>query len=66
MNFQPTGLAATTYLRRENGTVEGGKVSEEWISPLVDANKGKLKSSAGRLGRSPTKYDSGRPDVAVY
>jgi len=66
VNFQPTGLGATTYLRREDGSVALGKIRGEWISPLVQANRGKLRSSAGRLGRKATKYDASRPEVAVY
>ena len=64
-NFQPTGLGATSsYLRRpddgsnvpkgsgaalEDG-VSGG-VADEWVTPLMPANKGKLSTSVGRLGR---------------
>lgn len=66
VNFQPTGLGATTYLRRGDGSVEDGKVGDEWISPLVQANKGPLRSSTGRLGRSATKYDADRPNEGVY
>lgn len=67
LNFQPTGLGATTYLRKgEGGKVEGGNVAEEWIGPLVDARRGKMRSSAGRLGRGATKLDEGRPMGEVY
>ena len=66
INFQPTGLGATTYLRTNDGKVEGGEVSEEWISPLVDAGRGKLRSSAGRLRRPATKFDADRPDAGLY
>lgn len=66
MNFQPTGLGATSFLRRGEGEVEGGKVADEWIGPLVDARRGKVRSSAGRLGRGATKYDEGRPTGEVY
>ena len=51
-NFQPTGLGATTYLRRGDKLV-GGVVDDTWISPLVEANNGQLRTSAGRLGRVP-------------
>ena len=44
----------------------GGEVGDKWISPLVDATRGKLRSSAGRLGRSATKFDADRPDASVY
>ncbi|OAL36607.1 hypothetical protein AYO20_04223 [Fonsecaea nubica] len=52
VNFQPTMLGATTYLRKGDKMV-GGTVEDQWISPLVDASRGKLRSSAGRLGRQP-------------
>jgi hypothetical protein len=50
-NFQPTGLGATSYLRRADGKVEAGQVSDEWVSPLLPANRGKLSTMSGRLGR---------------
>lgn len=49
INFQPTLLGATTYVKR-NGKLEGGEVDEEWISPLLDANRGPLRTSMGRRG----------------
>jgi hypothetical protein len=49
-NFQPTGLGATSYLKRADGKLEGGEVADEWVSPLLPANKGKLSTSSGRLG----------------
>ncbi|KAJ9503970.1 hypothetical protein LTR99_006106 [Exophiala xenobiotica] len=52
VNFQPTLLGATTYLRKGDKLI-GGTVEDQWISPLVDARRGKLRSSAGRLGRDP-------------
>lgn len=61
-----TGLGATTYLRRGDSKVEGGNIPDEWISPLVDARRGKMRSSAGRLGRGTTKFDEGRPTGDVY
>ncbi len=68
LNFQPTGLGATTYLRKEGGQgkVEGGIVGDEWIGPLVDARRGKMRSSAGRLGRGVMGLDEGRPTGEVY
>ncbi|KIW99490.1 uncharacterized protein Z518_11229 [Rhinocladiella mackenziei CBS 650.93] len=61
LNFQPTLMGATTYLRKGDKMV-GGTVDDQWISPLVDARGGKLRSSAGRLGREPgqlyEKYES--------
>jgi len=52
LNFQPTLLGATTYLRKGDKMV-GGTVDDAWISPLIDARRGKLRNSAGRLGRDP-------------
>lgn len=52
INFQPTLLGATTYLRKGDKMV-GGRVDDQWISPLIDARRGKLRTSAGRLGRDP-------------
>lgn len=50
-NFQPTGLGATSYLRRGDGTLQAGCVADEWVSPLLAASKGKLSTMAGRLGK---------------
>ncbi|ETI24022.1 hypothetical protein G647_03391 [Cladophialophora carrionii CBS 160.54] len=52
VNFQPTLLGATSYLRKGDKMV-GGTVEDQYISPLIDARRGKLRSSAGRLGRRP-------------
>ncbi len=60
------GVGGDDVFAREDGSVALGKVRGEWISPLVQANRGKLRSSAGRLGRKATKYDASRPEVAVY
>lgn len=51
INFQPTGLGATTYLRKGD-KLQGGEVPDEWVSPLVDANKGKLRTGRGRVGKA--------------
>ena len=56
MNFQPTGLGATTYLKRD-GKMQGGSVADEWVSPLLDANRGGLRTSAGRRGKGYTPAD---------
>jgi heme-degrading monooxygenase HmoA len=64
-NFQPTGLGATSFPRRRDGGKDGN-VTEEWVSSLVDARKGKLAKSSGRLGMSDTKYDANRPNGAAY
>ena len=49
MGFQPTLLGATTYLKEGDKTV-AGTVEDKWISPILDARKGKLASSRGRMG----------------
>ncbi len=49
LNFQPTLLGATTFLRKGDKII-GGTVDDQYISPLVDARRGKLRTSAGRLG----------------
>jgi hypothetical protein len=54
INFQPTLLGATTFLKRD-GKIVGGEVKEEWVSPLLDANKGILRSSNGRRGTKDRK-----------
>jgi heme-degrading monooxygenase HmoA len=65
MNIQPTGLGATTSLRKGDELKEG-VVSDEWISPIVDARKGKLAKSSGRFGRgTDTSFDATRPNAAI-
>lgn len=56
LNFQPTMLGATTFLRKGDKDV-GGVVEDQWVSALMDARKGKLRTSAGRLGRDPAALD---------
>ena len=65
-NFQPTGMGATTYLRQDGGKLDGGSVAEEWISPLIDASKGRFKASSARMGVDATRFDAHRPDGDVY
>ncbi|KAJ0420801.1 hypothetical protein BJY00DRAFT_312726 [Aspergillus carlsbadensis] len=48
-NLQPTLLGATTYLKKGDKMI-GGTVEDKWVSALVDARRGKLRTSAGRLG----------------
>lgn len=48
LNFQPTRLGATTYLKKGDKMI-GGVVDDQWISPVLAA-RGKLASSKGRLG----------------
>lgn len=63
VNFQPTLLGATTYLKRGD-KLEGGAVPDQWISPLVQANKGQLRTSAGRLNQGPpTQHDKYGPNI---
>jgi len=58
MNFQPTGLGATTVLRKKGGEgMETGVVPDEWISPLADANQRKLRTTAERLARPQSSFD---------
>lgn len=54
INFQPTLLGNTTYLKKD-GKLVGGEVSEEWITPLMDAGRGKLRTSMGRRGLGDKK-----------
>lgn len=49
MNCEPTGLGATSYLKKGDKLVNG-VVAEKWISPLVNARKGKLRTMMGRMG----------------
>ena len=48
-NIQPTGLSSTMH---QVTNEEGNKV---WMTPIVDASKGLLKSSRGRMSRSDGK-----------
>jgi heme-degrading monooxygenase HmoA len=54
LNHQPTLLGACTYLRKGDKLV-GGTVPDTYLNGLMDARKGKLRGSAGRLGWQPTK-----------
>lgn len=47
INFQPTRLGATSYLRKGDKLI-GGNVEDQWVSPVVEA-KGRLRNSKGRL-----------------
>jgi hypothetical protein len=61
VNYHPTGLGATTYKVKVDG-------KEKWASPLVDASKGSLTTSKGRLGLSEVNghetYESDSRDNA--
>ena len=54
LNQQPSLLGATSYLRKGDKEM-GGMVGDTWVGGLVDASKGKLKGSAGRLGWQPER-----------
>ncbi|RVX66761.1 hypothetical protein B0A52_08954 [Exophiala mesophila] len=68
VNFQPTNLGATTYLQKGDKMV-GGTVEDRWIHPLIDARRGKWRTSSGRLGRQTDAlkekfgYDGYGPDA---
>ena len=64
-NWQPNGLGASTVLRKGD-IFQNGVVGEQWITPLVNAQKGKLAKSSARLGWDPIKYDADRPNGAAY
>ncbi|RMZ88911.1 hypothetical protein DV736_g3871, partial [Chaetothyriales sp. CBS 134916] len=49
INHQPTLLGATTYLKQ---TKDHGGKGFEYISPLIEARRGLLRTSAGRLGKA--------------
>ncbi|KAI9815771.1 MAG: hypothetical protein M1827_002167 [Pycnora praestabilis] len=49
INYKPTGLAATTHRATISKSDSG--TEEAWLSPVVDAKRGLLRSSAGRMGR---------------
>lgn len=66
INFQPTLMGATTYLKKGGKTMEGGVVPDEWISPLVDARRGPLAKSSGRMGRTVTTFDDNRVAKETY
>lgn len=66
VNFQPTLMGATTYLKKGGKTLEGGIVPDEWISPIVEAKKGKLARSSGRMGREIQIFDMTRVAKDVY
>jgi hypothetical protein len=48
VNYHPTGLAATSK-KITRKTAEGNVT--EWVSPVVDASKGLLRTSYGRMGK---------------
>lgn len=65
LNFQPTGFGATTYLKK-GGKFEGGVLADEYVSPLVDARRGKLSRSSARIGIEEIEGDKDRPSAELY
>lgn len=60
LNFQPTRLGATTYLRKGDKLM-GGTVDDTWVSPIVAA-KGRMRTSRQRLNwadNAGSRSDSG-------
>jgi len=66
VNFQPTMMGATTHLKKGGKTIESGVVPDQWISPLIDARRGKLAKSSGRMGREISQYDANRVAKELY
>lgn len=56
INFQPTLLGATTYLKRGD-KLEGGNVPDQWVGSLLDANRGRMRTSVGRRGQTSAEAD---------
>ena len=65
INFQPTLLGATTYLKK-GGELEGGEVRHEWVSGLLDANRGRMKTSNGRRGQTGRDTDEDKFGANYY
>lgn len=57
LNFQPSNMGATSYLKKGDKLI-GGIVDDQWISPVVAA-KGRLASSKGRLNWDSEEKISG-------
>ncbi|KAF1990759.1 hypothetical protein K402DRAFT_389670 [Aulographum hederae CBS 113979] len=58
VNSQPTGLGAARFR-------VGGEKEERWVSPLVDATRGVLATSNGRLGRKQIAEHQ-KSEVTIY
>jgi Domain of unknown function (DUF4188) len=65
VNFQPVGLGATTYQKRD-GKLEAGTVADEWVSPLLDASRGLMRTSKGRRGQTHAAADKDNFGVNPY
>ena len=61
VNNHISGLGSTVFKIVEEGT---GK--DVYTHPIVDASKGVLKTSAGRMARSAGKDHEGKLDVDPY
>jgi len=57
MNYQPTGLGATTRPVRDKETGE-----TVWVNPIVDASRGVYRTSHGRMSRGDPE-GKGTPDM---
>lgn len=68
-NFQPTRLGATSFFRQGDKMI-GGTVADSWISPLVSASRGKLRSARGRMnitqGDESEKYGYAPESAEVW
>lgn len=49
LGYQPTLLSATSFVKKGEKQ-DDGTVPEEWISPVLEARRGKLAKSRGRMG----------------
>lgn len=65
INFQPTMMGATTYVVKDGKRLEGGKVEDKYISPLIDARRGPLAKSSVRMGRPITIHDQQRTEKGL-
>jgi hypothetical protein len=60
-NCEPTGLGATSYLKKGD-KLASAVAPDQWVSPLVDASRGQLRTMLGRMnqgtGAEHEKYGS--------
>lgn len=56
-----TYIAATTTRRK--ASKEGQAGGDVWVSPIMDASKGRLRTNAGRMGR--TQGDDNRKKYGI-
>ncbi|KAI9663033.1 MAG: hypothetical protein M1821_008081 [Bathelium mastoideum] len=60
----PTGLGAGWVKRQGGAGGEGEKAErEEWLSVMVDARRGAMRTSSGRMARSEGLEHEGMPEV---